>query len=67
MMAKKPTWYDKGFSEALQGLPSDPPERPGHGSYRNYRAGYLDGEWMAERDADKKSRSSLRADCGPFV
>lgn len=44
-------WYDKGRSEALAGLPSDPPWQPGHRDYTAYLEGYADGEREAWQEA----------------
>jgi hypothetical protein len=54
-MARKLSWYDRGFQEAQDGLPADPPMHPGHASHTNYSEGYADGERQLERDAYRAS------------
>lgn len=44
------TWFDTGYADARANLPSDPPQYPGHGSYKNYRDGYQ----CAERDMERE-------------
>ena len=58
-------WYDTGFKEAVDGLPSDPPMQPGHRSHSDYVDGYRDGQLqnrvaaendVAEDDAPSPTR-----------
>ena len=48
---KKPTWYERGYDEALQGLPYDPPANPASISHLNYTSGYRDG--LKQADANE--------------
>lgn len=58
-MARK-TWYDKGFDDALAGLPADPPWQPGHRDHTSYSEGYADGErQVAQRVEHEDDRSRL--------
>lgn len=52
-MAKE-TWYDKGYREAREGLPSDPPMDPGKRCYRDYVEGFADGELQVELYGDRE-------------
>ena len=51
----KQTWYDKGFQDAVDNLPCDPPYGPRNGHHNNYLAGYKDGEVQTEVN-ERKSR-----------
>lgn len=69
-MAKRMSWYDKGFKEAIDGLLIDPPMNPGHSSFENYSAGYRDGERQNERDAWKEAaeiEACEPVEAGPIV
>ncbi len=50
-MARKPTWYQQGFNDALAGLPSDPPWFRGNPHHESYVEGFADGARQAESNA----------------
>jgi hypothetical protein len=60
-MARKKIWYDTGYDDARTGLNCDPPMTPGHRSYKDYVAGYGDGEFSLVRDAQRE-RADLTID-----
>lgn len=49
-MAKRVSWYDRGHSEAMEGI-CDPPWQKGHRDHTSYMEGQADGERQMQRDA----------------
>ncbi|MCP3730423.1 hypothetical protein M9978_08275 [Sphingomonas sp. MG17] len=48
----KPTWYDRGHADALDGQVSDPPYERGNRHHDSYVEGYEDGQRQLDSEAD---------------
>jgi len=65
-------WYDTGFKDAVDGLPSDPPMHPRHRSFQDYEDGYKDGMLQLDVNARKvftldDARDAFREEPSPYT